>query len=339
MNRLFQSLALWSVCILYGSPVFAQFAPQAGIAGSTAIRADSAAFVAWATGCTVQRGYLDIADPSAGRAISGEDAMGTGKPDNQVVSLGDSGVATLTFPGYIVNGPGPDFAVFENGFGNPVNPEEAFLELAFVEVSSDGINYTRFQPECHIQDTQQIAGAGMFINARQIHNLAGKYKARFGTPFDLDELAGTPGLDVDRITHVRIVDVIGTLDDTYGTKDKDSNRINDPYPTSFDVGTGGFDLDAVGVIHQLPNSVRNISEQPPFRIYPNPVVGSYLHVRSEQGKQLTVRIADVTGRVLHGMVIPDGNISLPFGNYPGGLYYIMLEDASGMKWTECISKY
>ncbi len=338
MNRFFQMWALWSLSALYVSPAFAQFAPQAGIAGSTAIPADSAAFVAWSTGCTVQRGYLDIADPSAGRAISGEDRMGTGRPDNQVVSLGDSGMAILTFPGYIVNGPGPDFAVFENGFSNPQDPEEAFLELAFVEVSSDGINYTRFQPECHIQDTQQIAGAGMYTNARQIHNLAGKYKARFGTPFDLEELTGTPGLDVNRITHVRITDVIGTLDDALGTTDKDGNRINDPYPTSFDVGTGGFDLDAVGVIHQASNNVAEVTAQTPFKIYPNPA-GAYVHIHSDERMGFTVRILDVTGRILDHVISGKGTLSLLFDHYPAGLYHITIEDASGRRWTERISKY
>ncbi len=338
MNRLFLRWILWSVLLLCGLPAFAQFAPQAGIAGSTAVPHNSRDIVAWATGCNVQRGYIDIADPVAGRARSGEDAMATGAPDNQVVSLGDSGVATLSFPGYIVNGPGADFAVFENGFTHPQDPEEAFLELAFVEVSSDGVNFTRFPAECHIQDTQQIAGAGMFINARQIHNLAGKYKARFGTPFDLEELAGTPGLDVNRITHVRIVDVIGSLDDAYSTRDKDGNRINDPYPTPFDVGTGGFDLDAVGVIHQAANSIHSVSVPPPFRVYPNPA-GAVLHIRSDERRPVSLRVADVSGRVLYGALNPDGNISLPFAHYPAGIYYITLEDASGMKWTTCVSKH
>ncbi|MFN6048554.1 MAG: T9SS C-terminal target domain-containing protein, partial [Bacteroidota bacterium] len=49
---------------------------------------------------------------------------------NGVVSLGDGGIATLTFDPPITNGDGFDFAVFENTF------LDTFLELAFVEVST-----------------------------------------------------------------------------------------------------------------------------------------------------------------------------------------------------------
>src|SRR4051812_5611715 len=110
----------------------AQYAPQAGIMGSTAISATSSQFVGWATGCRVQRGYMDIANPSLGLASFGDSSMAIGAPDHGIVSLGDSGVATLTFMKPINNGTGPDFAVFENGFLNTANDSQAFLELAFV---------------------------------------------------------------------------------------------------------------------------------------------------------------------------------------------------------------
>ncbi len=73
---------------------------------------------------------------------------------------------------------------------------------------------------------------------------AGKHLQGTGTPFDLRALAGTPGLDTRRVTHVRLVDVVGdgSVADDYG------NPIYDPFPT---FGSGGFDLDAVGVMHPL----------------------------------------------------------------------------------------
>ena len=58
------------------------------------------------------------------------------------VSLGDGGTVVLTFPQPIGDVPGPDFAVFENGFKAFDN--SFFLELAHVEVSSDGVNFYRF---------------------------------------------------------------------------------------------------------------------------------------------------------------------------------------------------
>jgi hypothetical protein len=47
---------------------------------------------------------------------------------------------------------------------------------------------------------------------------------------------------------VRIVDVVGSL--TLGSVDSLGNVVNDPYPTAF--ASGGFDLDAVGVLHAVP---------------------------------------------------------------------------------------
>ena len=96
-------------------PAVAQYAPQAGVAGSTAINKNDSRIVGWAATCMVERGWLDVADKQQGRASLGEDGNATGKADNYIVSLGDSGVAVLTFPAPLYNGPGADFAVFENG--------------------------------------------------------------------------------------------------------------------------------------------------------------------------------------------------------------------------------
>ena len=93
--------------------LWAQFAPEAGVAGTTAMHADSSAFVAWATGCTVDRGPQQIDDPSLGLVSYGVDDDALGKADNMVVSLGDGGTAVLTFNSPICNRRGPDFAVFE----------------------------------------------------------------------------------------------------------------------------------------------------------------------------------------------------------------------------------
>ena len=76
--------------------LWAQFAPEAGVAGTTAMHADSSAFVAWATGCTVERGPQRIDTPEAGMASFGKEALALGVPGGtmDVVSLGDGGSAT-----------------------------------------------------------------------------------------------------------------------------------------------------------------------------------------------------------------------------------------------------
>jgi hypothetical protein len=128
------------LCLL-AAPLHGQFAPGAGEPGTTAIPADSSIFINWATQCSVDRGPQDITAPELGLATAGEADDGTGPSDGRTVSLGDGGTATLTFEYPVADGPGWDFAVFENGFSSFGG---YFLELATVAVSSDGINFVPF---------------------------------------------------------------------------------------------------------------------------------------------------------------------------------------------------
>ncbi len=228
------------------------YAPQAGAIGSKAIHKDSTAFAAWATGATVERGPQDISNLSLGLASFGtpHDAIGKASGvSTSVVSLGDGGVATLTFANPIANGPGADFAVFENGV------TDGFLELGFVEVSSDGENFFRFPAVSLTQIVTQVGGFGN-TDPTSIYNFAGKYRIAYGTPFDLEELKGTLGLDINNVTHVRVIDVVGCILDDYATYDYFGSKVNDPWPTPFIFdgagGTSGFDLDGVGVLNERP---------------------------------------------------------------------------------------
>lgn len=215
------------------------FAPAAGQEGSTAIAHNDPAFIAWATGYENYRVGPGVDEqwktPEKALDKAG-DSGGTGTPNftYDIVVLGRAGEITLTFDKPIKNGEGADFAVFENSFN------DTFLELAWVEVSSDGQNFYRFPNYSFTEDPVSAYGA---TDPTMIHNLAGKYRGGFGTPFDLEDLKGKPGLDINNITHVKIVDIVGN-----GTAlDSLGNPIYEAYPTS---GSGGFDLDAVGVIHQ-----------------------------------------------------------------------------------------
>jgi hypothetical protein len=317
-----------SILLLFaGLSVKAQYAPQAGVAGSTAIPASSSQIVGWANHCQLTRGYLDIAQPSLGFVTSGDSSLAVGAVDNFIVSLGDSGVAVLSFENYIVNGPGPDFAVFENGFANPANPEEAFLELAFVEVSSDGVNYFRFPSASLTQADTQIAAAGIYMNAGKLNNLAGKYISGYGTPFDLQELAGTTGLDLNHIINVRLIDVVGSVG-AHANYDNSGHKINDPYPTPFP--TGGFDLDAVGVINQTVNSVSTIGNNH-VKIFPNPVTDI---LRIEANGKAVITLTDVTGKTLFtkGHFL---STEINMTSYSAGTYFITISNSKG-KWSERI---
>ena len=95
----------------------AQFAPAAGQPGSTALRADSSCFINWASKCHVQRGLKQINLPDSGYASVGSAQSAIGQAStNGVASLGDGGIATLTFDPPISDGNGFDFAIFENTF-------------------------------------------------------------------------------------------------------------------------------------------------------------------------------------------------------------------------------
>ena len=221
--------------LLAGAAHAGPFAPAAGLSGSTAIHMDDPSIVAWATG------WQDY-NPAAGVDLTWqtpEKALGKAVGDSyDIVTLGDQGTITLTFDGYIQDGDGFDFVIFENSFS------ATFLELGFVEVSSNGTDFFRFNA---YSLTPSPVGAFGSVDPTNIEGFAGKYQQGWGTPFDLSSLADT-GLDIDHVQYVRIVDVKGDgseLDDwpaEYGGP----HPIYDPYKT---VGSPGFDLDAVGVIH------------------------------------------------------------------------------------------
>jgi hypothetical protein len=162
------------------------------------------------------------------------------------------GSITLGFNRAIYNGPGADFAVFENGFAYG-SPNGLFMELAFVEVSSNGTDFARFDPIS--LNTAPVAGSGGFSgwDTTNVYNLAGKNQSGWGTPFDLEELASDPLvtnglLDLNYIQYVTLVDIPGTGDylDTLG------NPILDAHPTT---GSGGFDFrltEGVAVLNAVP---------------------------------------------------------------------------------------
>ncbi len=234
-------------------------APAAGQPGSTAIHMASNAIVAWADGYTNMQYGAEVSEEWK----TPEKALGPAEGvSSEIVSLGRGGQITLTFPHGIADGPGTDFAVFENSF------DDIFLELAHVEVSSDGTNYVRFPNYSYTPDS--VGGFGT-VYTELLYGLAGKYRQGYGTPFDLDELrtayhaqlAGNtdfspafatvltnnfPLLDLDHITHVRLIDVVGDG----SASDARGEVLYDPYPT---IASAGFDLDAVGVINPVKTTL------------------------------------------------------------------------------------
>lgn len=285
-----------------------QYPPAAGQPESTAIHADSSIITHWANKCYIQRGYVDISNKSLGQVSYGTNSDAFGKTDNQVVSLGDSGIAVLSFPVFICDKPGFDFVVFENSFNG------TFLELAFVEISSDSIHWFRFPSVSLTPTNQQVETFGS-IQAEHIHNLAGKYKVLYGTPFDISEIADNANLNKQSIKYVKIIDVVGSINPIYASYDSQGNIINDPFPTPFN--TGGFDLDAVGIINSCYENIDETSKLH-VKIYPNPA-NEYIHIQSNCNIH-TFFILNYMGKMVKHGQLNDNKINIQ--HLSNGIYTI-----------------
>ena len=239
--------------------IYAQFPDRVGMPGSDAISADQLG-LKWGVSCQVMPGLLSIANQNGEKVGIDDVNNAIGFADQNVISLGDGGVATMIFAQPITDGSGPDFAVFENSF------EDYFLELAFIEVSRDGVHFVRCPATSLTSSAKQIGPFDRIPDVRKLNNLAGKYRGGFGTPFDLFELKDSAGIDIQSITHIRVIDVIGSIDPRFASYDSDGNIINDPWPTPFP--TCGFDLDAIAVINEKEQSKGKIE------VAPNPVHAS-----------------------------------------------------------------
>ena len=216
-------LTFFNTGVLVAGP----FRPAEEAGGSDAISLNSEAITAWAAEVISYQPGEEV-DPVWQVPAR---ALGPAEGDTlQVVPLGRGGRLTLAFEEPFSNQPGVDFAVFENAFASN------FLELAFVEVSSDGVHFIRF-PATSL--TPAFTGSEG-PDPSDISGLAGKYVAGLGTPFDLSDLPGSPFLDKQAVRFVRLCDVVsGNSTDAF------DNVIYDPFPT---LVTAGFDCDGVALL-------------------------------------------------------------------------------------------
>jgi len=239
MNKFTVHLIMPLVLLVAVTASAGPYAPAAGESGSTAIHMDDPAFAAWAAGYENYNKGTEVdeqwqtPEKALGKAqgiiYDGNDFI------HNIVSLGRGGAITLIFAGGIKNGDGYDFAVFENSLN------DTFLELAYVEVSSNGSDFFRFANDS--LTSGPVSAWGGVVDPTDITGVGGKYRHSYGAPFDLAELEGISGLDVNNIGWIKIIDIVG--DGNY--IDTSGDVIYDPYPTS---GSAGFDLDAIGVINQ-----------------------------------------------------------------------------------------
>lgn len=208
-------------------------------------------FVAWAT----------AVDKTYGGGVSEQWRTGS-------YVMGNGGVFIYTFDSPISDGKGPDFAVGENAFRND-SSKLIFAELYYVEISSNGTDYLRFDNVSLTTDT----AAYLAIDPGKVYGLGSVQIAYYGynyrQPYDLawlrnkkEVLNGT--VDLSAITHVKYTDIPGTdvedtreidndsdgiIDETYTfypQYDSFGHIIRDAYLTW---GSGGADVYKPGVIH------------------------------------------------------------------------------------------
>jgi hypothetical protein len=157
---------------------------------------------------------------------------------------GTPGSITLYFAQPIRDLSGADFAIFENSFYSAFSTGGAgigglFGELAYVEVSTDGLTFVRFPS---ISLTPSAVGNFGTLDATNLHNLVGKHVnangASWGTPFDLADVG------LASIHYLRIVDIPGSG----AYFDSANHPIYDAWPTTL---SGGADIEAVGVISHV----------------------------------------------------------------------------------------
>lgn len=315
--------------------IFAQYDPPAGQPNSLAIEKSDSRIRAWATYCTAQLGWQDISRPQLGYVNSGttNDALGQAG-EGGVLSLGDGGVATLEFAHTIRNGQGADFAVFENGFS------DTFLELALVEVSSDGVRFVRFPAVSNIDTTVQIGAFGS-VDATKLYNLAGKYRANYGVGFDLDELKDSANLDVNAISHVRIIDAVGSMNEAYAVRDSRGTKINDPWATPF--ASSGFDLDAVGVLHDNNPTAVTETADTRARLHlqtANPMRGGDavgIQILFNAGTLIEFEWVDRLGIVQQSgkLSVHSGAVNIPTTTLAAGVYHLRLTQPT--QWREVVT--
>jgi hypothetical protein len=144
-----------------------------------------------------------------------------------VVSLGVGGEIVLSFaPNAIVDGPGPDFIVFENPFDVGGNPMKPYAEPGEVSVSDDGSTWSTYPCTATSYPYGSCAGWHPVYSAPGNGISPVDPATAGGDAFDLADLG------VTHARFVRIRDVSGEVCPDAGGPNSD-----------------GFDLDAISIVN------------------------------------------------------------------------------------------
>jgi len=161
-----------------------------------------------------------------------------------VVSLGSGGSIEVTFaPNAIVDGPGPDFIVFENPFWIAGNSNDPYAEPGEVSVSDDGKTWVPF-----LCNPTFDPGASDGTGTAPPYGACGGWGVVYSTPqngispFDPSKAGGNAyDLATIGVKHARFVKIVDRTDEV--CPDAGAQKPN----------TNGFDLDAIAILNaELP---------------------------------------------------------------------------------------
>ncbi len=205
------------------------------------------------------------------KAVNGIRGAGTSGGSLDVFSLdnsGTSGYIVLSWSGKkIKNGAGVDFIVYENAFYASGNSAQRFMDLLFVEVSNDNINYCGFAPNyaatpettysnnpahwlrfagrnavLYNVDSNNLSAAQLF----QDNDANGEPDLGGGDPFDLDNLSTDNSYGTGCNTTLR--DDLKTNGFRYLRLTPAARRVNPDTGAAFVADTASFGPDIDGVV-------------------------------------------------------------------------------------------
>jgi hypothetical protein len=155
--------------------------------------------------------------------------FGAEQGSTNVVSLGRGGSITLSFgANSIVDGPGPDFVVFENAFEVAGDPSNIFAEPGEVSVSEDGVTWKTFPCTATKAPYGMCAGWHPVYSAPDNAVSPIDYPACGGDAFDLTDV----GLASAKLVRIR-----------------DMSTQECPVDPKMRTTNVGFDLDAVAILN------------------------------------------------------------------------------------------
>lgn len=145
--------AILALCTLTACAQIEKESQQSGTGSNNSQSAQGTAFpgVYLADTVTEAPGHTGSGYYDRNKATNGVRGGGTATGSLDVFSLDNSGTSShivLSWAGKKVkNSTGADFIIYENAFYSGGNANQRFMDLLFVEVSNDNVNYCGFAPD------------------------------------------------------------------------------------------------------------------------------------------------------------------------------------------------